>query len=247
MFSSCGKALLVSSALCLMPLTDASAHIPEEPGPDPGCTVLEGTRQISLEVIAPHSADFCPLLARAVGEDVLHARVGITPALWHQAGARARVVSTWERGSSRRSRSTTRARPAAGCRRAAGSRSNRLRPGTGRPRRKWSSRGTPRLDAVYASRGVQFGGASAVGRRAAASIFGRRPGANRGTPARRRGPVGAQVVLAGGSMPSATMVEAERVPSSMIARAKTGCSPFSAMPSMKGSAILRTSTGKRRR
>ena len=82
-----GKALLVSSALCLMPLTDASAHIPEESGPDPGCTVLEGTRQISLEVIAPHSADFCPLLARAVGEDVLHARVGITPALWHQAGA----------------------------------------------------------------------------------------------------------------------------------------------------------------
>jgi hypothetical protein len=87
-FSSCGKALLVSSALCLMPLTDASARIPEEPGPDPGCTVLEGTRQISLEVIAPHSADFCPLLARAVGEDVLHARVGITPALWHHAGAK---------------------------------------------------------------------------------------------------------------------------------------------------------------
>ena len=135
-FSSCRKALLVSSALCLMPLTDASAHIPEESGPDPGCTVLEGTRQISLEVIAPHSADFCPLLARAVGEDVLHARWGSPPRSGTRPAPRARVVSTWERGSSRRSRSTTRARPAAGCRRAAGSRSNRLRPGTGRPRRK---------------------------------------------------------------------------------------------------------------
>ena len=87
MLSSCGKALLLSSAMCVMPLADASAHIPEEPGPDPGCTVLEGTRQISLEVIAPHSADFCPLLARAFGEDVLHTRVGMTPALWHYAGA----------------------------------------------------------------------------------------------------------------------------------------------------------------
>jgi hypothetical protein len=85
--SSGMNALLLTSALCLLPLAEASARIPEDPGKDPGCTVIEGTRQISLEVIASHSADFCPLLARAVGEDVLHARVGMTPALWHYAGA----------------------------------------------------------------------------------------------------------------------------------------------------------------
>jgi hypothetical protein len=86
--SSPGRTLLLTAALCLLPLAEASARIPEDSGPDPGCTVIEGTRQISLEVIAAHSADFCPLLARAVGEDVLRARVGMTPALWHYAGAK---------------------------------------------------------------------------------------------------------------------------------------------------------------
>jgi hypothetical protein len=86
-FTSCGKALLLGSALCLVPLAGASAQIPPDEGPDPGCTVLDGWRQIALEVIAPHSADFCPLLAQAFGADVLHTRVGVTPARWHYAGS----------------------------------------------------------------------------------------------------------------------------------------------------------------
>jgi hypothetical protein len=86
-FSSCGKALLLGSALWVVPLASASAHIPADEGPDPGCTVLDGTRGIALEVIAPHSADFCALLAQAVAVDVLHTHVGVTPALWHYAGA----------------------------------------------------------------------------------------------------------------------------------------------------------------
>ena len=81
------RALVVASALCLVPLADAVAEIPAEPGKDPGCTVAEPTRRITLEVVASHSDDFCPLLARAIGPDVFHVRVGMSPTRWHYAGA----------------------------------------------------------------------------------------------------------------------------------------------------------------
>ena len=56
-------------------------------GEDPGCTVAEPTARITLVVVAPHSADFCPLLARAVGTSVLGTRVGMSPSRWHYADA----------------------------------------------------------------------------------------------------------------------------------------------------------------
>ncbi len=80
--------LLLSAALFVLPLANAHAGIPGEPGKDPGCTVASDPHRITLEVVTPHSADFCPLLARAFGEDVLHAQVGITPSLWHYASAK---------------------------------------------------------------------------------------------------------------------------------------------------------------
>lgn len=85
--SAPGRALLICSVLCLLPLADARAGIPAEPGEDPGCTVAEPTARITLVVVAPHSADFCPLLARAVGTSVLGTRVGMSPSRWHYADA----------------------------------------------------------------------------------------------------------------------------------------------------------------
>lgn len=79
--------LLVAAALVL-PLANAKAEIPGEPGKDPGCTVVSDPQRVTLEVVTPHSADFCTLLARAFGEDVLHAQVGVTPSLWHYASAK---------------------------------------------------------------------------------------------------------------------------------------------------------------
>jgi hypothetical protein len=80
--------LLSAAVLVLQPLGDAHAGIPGEPGKDPGCTVSYDPHLVTLEVVTPHSADFCPLLARAFGEDVLHDRVGVTPSLWHFRGAK---------------------------------------------------------------------------------------------------------------------------------------------------------------
>ena len=83
------KALLLAAALCVVPLAEAHAGLPgEKTGKDPGCTVVEPTRKLTLEVVIPHSADFCPLLARALGEDVLDTAVGMTENLWHYAGAK---------------------------------------------------------------------------------------------------------------------------------------------------------------
>lgn len=79
---------LLASALLVLPLAEAEAKFPPEPGKDPGCTVAEPTARVTLELVALHSADLCPMLAYAVGKDVLHARVGMSPALWHYAGAR---------------------------------------------------------------------------------------------------------------------------------------------------------------
>jgi hypothetical protein len=82
------KSLLLGAALSFVPLAVAQAGLPPEPGKDPGCTVVEPTRMITLVVVIPHSSDFCALLARALGEDVLHAPVGVTPTRWHYPGAR---------------------------------------------------------------------------------------------------------------------------------------------------------------
>ena len=83
-----GRALLVASVLCLVPLAEADAGIPAEPGKDPGCTVVEPARRVTLVVVASHSADFCSLLAGAVGPDVFDTRVGMSPTRWHYAGAK---------------------------------------------------------------------------------------------------------------------------------------------------------------
>ena len=83
-----GRAVLVASVLCLMPLAEADAGIPPEPGKDPGCTVAEPARRATLVVVASHSADFCKLLAGAVGPDVFQSGVGMSPMRWHYPGAK---------------------------------------------------------------------------------------------------------------------------------------------------------------
>jgi hypothetical protein len=75
-------------AVCLLVPPSAGAWLPPEPGKDPGCTIVEPTHLVTLEVTIPDSYEFCPMLARALSEDVLGVRVGITPSRWHYANAR---------------------------------------------------------------------------------------------------------------------------------------------------------------
>jgi hypothetical protein len=65
----------------------ARAWLPPGPGKDPGCTIVEPTHRMTLEVTIPDSFEFCPMLARALSEDVLELHVGITQTRWHYAHA----------------------------------------------------------------------------------------------------------------------------------------------------------------
>jgi hypothetical protein len=79
-----GAALLASIAVaCGTNVPAAWAWLPPEPGQELGCTVVEPTRHLTLEVTIPDSYEFCPLLARALSEDVLDVNVGITFRRWH--------------------------------------------------------------------------------------------------------------------------------------------------------------------
>jgi hypothetical protein len=66
---------------------EALAWQPPDPGPDRGCTIVDPAGRSTLEVTIPDSFEFCPMLARALSEDVLHRRVGITVGHWHYPGA----------------------------------------------------------------------------------------------------------------------------------------------------------------
>jgi hypothetical protein len=83
------RRLVVTAAILaslLLP-AEALAWLPPEQGPERGCTVVDPAARATLEVTIPDSFEFCPLLARALSEDVLHRRVGIIDGHWHYPGA----------------------------------------------------------------------------------------------------------------------------------------------------------------
>lgn len=69
------------------PNAQSRASLPAEYGKDLSCTVVEPVQRVTLEVTIPDSFEYCPMLARALSEDVLHRRVGIMASRWHYPNA----------------------------------------------------------------------------------------------------------------------------------------------------------------
>ena len=84
-----GMSALALAAVAGVTLSGGIAHAS---GPNPiragGCTIAAPPTEATVEVRIAHADEFCELLSKALGGDVYHSAVIVTPGtLWHYSGA----------------------------------------------------------------------------------------------------------------------------------------------------------------